>query len=204
MDTGFRAGFAGDFAFGDLIAPQPDGKVLFVGGFGHPTHLSFNRFGIDGTADAAYPPKLDTVYPGALLVESDHSVLIAGPGGVERVIDSALFFRGEVALGNGVDYLVLPNGNEFGYYAVLSDARYIYHFGLGYEYVFNSNDGTGGVYFYDFASGHFFYTSPTFPFPYLYDFTLQAVLYYYPSLGSSNPPNVRYFYNFTAGGLITL
>ena len=38
----------------------------------------------------------------------------------------------------------------------------------------------GGVYFYDFTSGGFFYTSVEFAFPYLYDFSLDSVVYYYP------------------------
>ena len=114
------------------------------------------------------------------------------------------FFTGETALGNGVYYLELPGtGNVFGYYAYLSDPRYLYHFGFGYEYLFDAGDGADGVYFYDFASGDFFYTSPGFPFPYLYDFRLNALLYYYPSLGSPTPSFVRYFYNFTTGQIIT-
>ena len=75
------------------------------------------------------------------------------------------FFGDEVALSNGVYYLQLPNGNPFGYYAFLEDPRLLYHFDLGYEYVFDAADGHGGVYLYDFKSSTFFYTSQTFPFP---------------------------------------
>ena len=118
------------------------------------------------------------------------------------------FFTGQTLLGNGVYYLLFPNGNYFGYYSYLSDPNYIYHFDLGYEYIFNANDGQDGVYFYDFASSDFFYTSPTFPFPYLYDFGLNSVLYYYPDPNpidnyghyTSNP---RYFYDFATGQIIT-
>jgi hypothetical protein len=77
------------------------------------------------------------------------------------------FFTNEVSLGNGVYYLQFPNGTPFGYYSYLSDPRWIYHFDLGYEYWFDANDGQGGIYFYDLASNTFFYTSPSFPFPYL-------------------------------------
>ena len=90
------------------------------------------------------------------------------------------FFTGEVALNNGGYYLQFPSGNPFGYYSYLADPHYVYHFDLGYEYVFDANDGVGGVYLYDFKSNGFFYTSPVFPFPYLYDFALNTVLYYYP------------------------
>ena len=116
------------------------------------------------------------------------------------------FFNGESALENGVYYLQLPSGNPFGYYSYLTpDPTYFYHFDLGYEYWFDAADGQGGIYLYDFASDTFFYTSPAFPFPYLFDFKLNAVLYYYPdtaNLGhyTSNP---RYFYDFGTGGIIT-
>src|ERR1022692_1824743 len=115
------------------------------------------------------------------------------------------FFTGEVALSNGVYYLQFPNGNLFGYYSYLSDPHYIYHFDMGYEYLFDANDGQSGIFFYDFASSTFFYTSPSFPFPYLYDFSLHALLYYYPD--TNNPgrytSNPRYFYNFATGKIIT-
>ena len=116
------------------------------------------------------------------------------------------FFSGEVSVGNGVYYLQFPNGTPLGYYAYLSDPRFIYHFDMGYEYWFDANDGHAGIFFYDFASGHFFYTSPSFPFPYLYDFSLHTILYYYPDpahLGryTSNP---RYFYNFATHQIITM
>ena len=81
-------------------------------------------------------------------------------------------------------YLSLPNGNPFGYYAYLYDPHYVYHFDMGYEYVFDAADGKGGMYLYDFKSGGFFYTSPTFAFPYLYDFSLNTALYYYPDPGN--------------------
>ena len=115
------------------------------------------------------------------------------------------FFNGETLVSNGVYYLAFPNGNFFGYYSFLTDPAYIYHFDLGYEYVFDANDGNDGVYFYDFASSDFFYTSPTFPFPYLYDFNLKTVLYYYanPNLAGHYTTNPRYFYDFAAGTIIT-
>src|SRR5882724_1574521 len=116
------------------------------------------------------------------------------------------FFSGEVSLGNGVYYLQFPNGTPFGYYAYLTDQNFIYHFDLGFEYLFDANDANHGIFFYDFMSNHFFYTSPSFPFPYLYDFSLNTVLYYYPD--PNNPghytTNPRYFYNFATGQIITM
>ena len=108
-----------------------------------------------------------------------------------------------MALTKGVYYLQFPNTDYFGYYTFLDDPRYVYHFDLGYEYVFDAKDRQNGVYLYDFASGGFFYTSPTFPFPYLYDFGLKSVLYYYPvNFAGRYSSNPRYFYNFSTGQII--
>jgi hypothetical protein len=116
------------------------------------------------------------------------------------------FFMGEVPLSNGVYYLQFPNGTPFGYYSYLTDPHFIYHFDMGFEYWFDANNADRGIFFYDFMSNHFFYTSPSFPFPYLYDFSLNTVLYYYPD--PHNPgrytTNPRYFYNFATGQIITM
>ena len=124
---------------------------------------------------------------------------------ITRLASHPTFFDGEVSVGNAVNYLAFANGNYFGYYGYLSNENYIFHFDLGYEYVFDANDGQGGIYLYDFASGTFFYTSPVFPFPYLYDFTLDAVLYYFPD--TTNPghytTNPRYFANLATGEIFT-
>ena len=116
------------------------------------------------------------------------------------------FFIGQTDLDNGVKYLSFPNGFFFGFYSFLTDPHFIYHFDLGYEYVFDARDGQGGVFLYDFKSQDFFYTSQTFSFPYLYDFNLGAVLYYYPD--RSNPgrysgPTTRYFFNFRTNQIIS-
>ena len=115
------------------------------------------------------------------------------------------FFTGEAALSDGVYYLAFSNGNYFGYYSYLSDPHYLYHFDLGYEYVFDAADGESGVYLYDFTSSDFFYTSPSFPFPYLFDFGLDSVVYYYPdpsNPGHYNTDGYRFFYVFSTGQII--
>ena len=113
------------------------------------------------------------------------------------------FFNGETALGGGWYYLQFANGTPFGYYNYLPDQHFIYHLDLGFEYLFDGQGG--GIYFYDFASNSFFYTSPS-TFPYLYDFSLNAWLYYLPDF--NNPGryshNPRWFYNFATGQWITL
>ncbi len=116
--------------------------------------------------------------------------------------NSGAFFSGASSLGNDVYYLGFSNGNYFGYYSYLSNPNYLYHFDMGYEYVFNAKDGQAGVYLYDFKSGTYFYTSPNFPFPYMYDFSRQSVVYYYPSAGNAghyNTNGARYFYDTKTG-----
>ena len=116
----------------------------------------------------------------------------------------AAFFSGETALANGVYYLKFPSGNPFGYYSYLPDPHYVYHFDLGYEYVFDSTDANA-VYFYDFASGHFWFTGAN-VFPYVYDFGLKTWLYDYPDAQRADhyTTNPRYFYNFSTGQIIEL
>jgi hypothetical protein len=124
--------------------------------------------------------------------------------GYDLIVHPA-FFNGETALGGGWYYLQFPNGTPFGYYSYLSDQHFIYHIDLGFEYLFDANDANHAIYFYDFASSSFFYTSPTL-FPDLYDFSLNAWLYYLPD--PSNPGrythNPRWFFNFATGQWITL
>ena len=117
---------------------------------------------------------------------------------VTSATNPGAFFSGATSLGKGVYYLGFSGGNYFGYYSYLSDPNYIYHFDMGYEYVFNAYDGKKGIYLYDFKSGGYFYTSPEFPFPYLYDFSRNSVVYYYPdskNAGHYNTNGVRYFYD---------
>ena len=129
-------------------------------------------------------------------------------GVIRRIVPAGdlSFFAGASALGNGVDYLSFADGRFFGYYAFLSDPSYLYHFDLGYEYVFDAADGSSGIYLYDFKSNGFFYTSLAFPFPYLYDFTLGTVLYYFPDStrpGRYNTDGTRYFYDFATSTVIS-
>lgn len=140
---------------------------------------------------------------------ADAHVYGTGDGGgfstIFKLLSHPAYFDGQVGLDSGVYYLTFSSGNPFGYYSFLADANYIYHFDLGYEYVFDAADGNSGVYLYDFQSQDFFYTSPTFPFPYLYDFGLNTVLYYYPdptNTGHYNTDGYRFFYRFDTGQII--
>ena len=78
-----------------------------------------------------------------------------------RVSPHPAFFNGEIALGGGWLLSQFPNGTPFGYYSYLPDQHFIYHIDLGFEYLFDANDANHGIYFYDFASSSFFYTSPS-------------------------------------------
>ncbi len=114
------------------------------------------------------------------------------------------FFAGEVALKDGSYYLEFPNGTFFGYYDHLPNTMAIHHVDLGYEYI--QSDGVEGkLSMYDFTSGHWWYTSSSL-FPYLYDFTLSAWIYYSPN--TQNPghytANPRYFSNLKTGVIFTM
>ncbi len=165
------------------------------------TLYSFTGFGDGSRPEAPLVQAPDGTFYGTTTMGGT-----AGDGTVFRLQVYPRFFWDAVALSNGVYYLAFPDNQYFGYYSHLYDPNYIYHFDLGYEYVFEANDGRAGVYLYDFKSSDFFYTSPTFPFPYLYDFNLSTVLYYYPdpdNPGHYNTNGIRYFYDFATGKIIT-
>ena len=170
--------------------------------------LSYQWYDGSGAISGATGATYSTATAGSYYVAVSNAYGTATSDAVTLALSASshpAFFDGEAALGSGVYYLAFSNGNVFGYYAYLSDSAYIYHYDLGYEYVFDAADGNNGLYLYDFASSDFFYTSPTFPFPYLYDFNLNTVLYYFPD--STNPGHYtsspRYFYNFNTGAIIT-
>ena len=233
QDTSFAPQFEAGATFSSLVV-QSNGKIV-VGGYTTNyamapvdnfsqivTAAGVRRLNTDGTQDTSFSTGTGADQYGSVnitLVTPDSSVLVAGNfgafDGVPRAQVAELngdggldlpLFNGEATLGNGVYYLSLPDGNPFGYYSFLSNPYYLYHFDLGYEYVFPSTDGDDGVYLYDFKSGGFFYTSSTFPFPYLYDFSLNTVLYYYPdpaNPGRYNTNGYRFFYRFDNGQIIT-
>lgn len=115
---------------------------------------------------------------------------------------AASFFAGEVSLGSGVEYLQFPRGALFGYYTFVASSIF-YHYDMGYE-AFVPGSGAD-IYLYDFTSGHWWYTS-TALFPDLYDFTLNAWIYYFPDTKNSGhyTANPRYFSNLTTGKIFTM
>ena len=114
------------------------------------------------------------------------------------------FLTGETALTNGIYYLQFPGGKQFGYFSYLgTGGSTIFHFDLGYEYIIPG--ASNAAYLYDFKSGHVWYTTPA-SFPYLYDFTLRAYLYYFPDAGSAGhyTADPRYFVNLSTQQIFTM
>ena len=203
-DTTLVQGSDGNFygtTPGSPLGATEYGTLFRVTPAGAFTTLYTFTYGSDGT----YPSSLIQGSDGNFYGTTGEPDALTG-GTIFQLTVHPAFFEGETALGNGIYYLMFPNGDYFGYYSFLTDPDYIYHFDLGYEYVFDANDSQGGVYFYDFASSDYFYTSPTFPFPYLYDFGLNSVVYYYPdpnNPGHYNTDGMRDFYVFSTGQIIT-
>ncbi len=112
------------------------------------------------------------------------------------------FFAGEDALSSTIYYLQFPDGSLFGFYEYLSSSI-LYHFDMGYEAFIPSTGGQ--IYFYDFASEHWWYTSSGL-FPYLYDFTLNTFIYYLPDTKNAGhyTTNPRYFSNLTTRMIFTM
>ena len=116
------------------------------------------------------------------------------------------FFSGEVQLPNPSPtatqlknsdfyYLQFGNGTVFGYYND-NYFPFIYHTTLGWEYV--DDGGNGQVYLFDNISNHFWYTSSTL-YPYVYDFTLNAWLFY----DTTSSVSKRYFFNTSTNSWFT-
>jgi hypothetical protein len=100
------------------------------------------------------------------------------------------FFQGETSIGGG--FWNLP---FFGTYAYFPNQLEIYHTTLGEELLFTTTDANRGIYMVDVPSGDIWYTSPSL-YPYFYDFTANAWLYYYTNTGNGTKGS-RSFYNFT-------
>ncbi len=130
---------------------------------------------------------------------------LTGQANLALTVGAPPFFNGAVPLSNGVYFLRFPgNNNVFGYFT-FQYYPVLFHFDLGFEYVFEADNAQNGLFLYDFASGSFFYTAAVFPFPYLYDFSLNAVLYYFPDPNNPeryNTNGTRFFFNYATGQII--
>jgi uncharacterized repeat protein (TIGR01451 family) len=161
---------------------------------------------------SSYPPVTVTVNVAATASSPQvNQVSVSGGGSLSASASDSTtitqsghpaFFAGEDALGNGVYYLQLPGGNPFGYYTYLANG-WIYQFDMGYESI---SPGVGQtVYLWDLSTGHWWYTSTSL-FPYMYDFTLNTWIYYFPDPKNAGhyTTNPRYFDNLTTGQIFTM
>ena len=229
VDTSFSASVQGGIEGGDddgvnAIIVEADGTIVVGGRFtmvNGQERQGLAHLNADGSLDLFTGNETGVnFYLNALAQQPDGRVLLGGDftsvDGVQRNYVARLtsggtpdFFGGGVSVGGGFYYLQFPDGTPFGYYNLAGNGYafpYFFHADLGMEYFFDANDGQGGIYLYDFASSTFFYTSPVFPWPYLYDFTLNSVLYYYPdpnNPGHYNIDGVRSFYDFNTGTIIS-
>jgi uncharacterized repeat protein (TIGR01451 family) len=160
---------------------------------------------------SSYPPITVTVNVAANATSPQVNQVSASGGGspganatnsATVTASAPAFFAGSVNGGGGFEFLQFPDGIDFGYYAFVGGG-WLYHLDMGYESVV-AGPGTG-VYFWDLASGHWFYTDAA-TFPYLFDFTLNAWLYYFPDTQSPGryTTNPRYFSNLTTGAIFTM
>ena len=190
VDTSFNAYANGTTA----ILAEADGTIVIGGTFvfvDNETRNGLAHLNADGTLDPFLPLEVGVTGTGsvaALAQQPDGRLVVGGhftslDGVAHNQIarfsngGTPAFFAGNVSVGSGFYYLQFANGNPFGYYNLAGSGYafpYFFHDDLGLEYFFDADDGLGGAYLYDFASSTFFYTSPTYSWPYLYDFTLNS------------------------------
>jgi hypothetical protein len=157
-------------------------------------NTSFNTTPLNTLAPGTYVCNLTVSGTGATAAQLTATLTVSAPA----------LFTNEVALGGGVFYLQFPDNVPFGYFSYVS-STFLYHLDMGYESVVSAHDTSNGIYLYDLKSGHWWYTSAAL-FPYLYDFTLNGFIYYFPS--TTNPghysTNPRYFVNLTTNQIFTM
>ncbi len=228
----FTGGSDGEFPGGRLVEGGDGNFYGLTGGTTEPVYQPARRTADVAPAPGAIiapPPVSATVYritPQGVLTSlyassSPFSGFVLGSDGnfygtaLEdngsvfelSIVSHPAFFAYQAPLGDGLYYLSFASGNAFGYYTFQTDPNYLYHLDLGPEYFVDAKDGKDGLYLYDFRSNGFFYTSPTFPFPYLYDFNLQSVVYLFPDPANAGryattADAKRYFYDFATGKII--
>ncbi len=222
--SGVEAISAGeDYSLAIIPNVGATGQTITFGALS-PESLGASPFTVSATASSGLPvafasnnPAVCTVSGDTVTVVGDGTCLITAsqPGNaiyaaappVAQTLTvgaaaPAAFFTGEIPLGSGVYYLQFPDNLLFGYYNFPSSSI-IYHYDLGFEAFIPGS--AADVYFYDFTSGHWWYTSATL-FPYLYDFSLNTWIYYFPSTTNTGhyTTNPRYFSNLTTGKIITM
>jgi hypothetical protein len=183
--------------------------TLTVNGSGFVSGAAVNWNGIAQPTTFVSASRLTAAISASLIATSGAGyVSVTGGGKLSNALAftiqaaPAAFFTGQVSLGSGVEYLQFPDSAVFGYYTFVSSTIF-YHYDMGYEAFVPGS--ASDLYLYDFASGHWWYTSNTL-FPYLYDFSLKTWIYYFPNTQSAGhyTTNPRYFSNLTTGQIFTM
>jgi hypothetical protein len=198
----YTASFNTRYQLTTAVSPTGSGSVTPGGGFyDSGSGVPINAVPNGGYAFSNWTGSVAS--PGS----ASTTVTMAGPMTVTAnftaVSNHPAFFSGEANLGGGIYYLQFQDGNPFGYYTY-AGSGWTYHFDMGYEYVVPTSSGSG-VYLWDLASGHWWYTNSS-QFPYLYDFTLNTWMYYFPDTKNAGryTTNPRYFDNLTSGQIFTM
>jgi virginiamycin B lyase len=210
------------------VTTGPDGALWFTVDQGNQIERITTTGVISEAANTTYTPDGITVGPDGALWVTELGPYI----GRVAIEQPDAFFTGQQLLSPVLKYLQFQDGNPFGYYAFLSGSAStanatLVHADLGEEYVAAgsathvvigcSSSGpespcsdplvslVGALYLYDFASGHWWYTSSA-EFPFLYDYTLNAWIYYFPNSQSAGhyTSNPRSFANMTTGQTFTM
>ena len=167
-------GYGGPNGSGTIFQITPAGVLTSLYAFSAPS--SQEPF---GNADGVLPSGGLTLGSDGNFYGATTSGGTSGAGTIFKlaVISHPAFFTGQSALGNGVYHLTFPDGNYFGYYSYLADRAYIYHFDLGYEYVFDAADGNERSLPLRLRQQQLLlHELRTFPFPYLYRLRLELGL----------------------------
>jgi hypothetical protein len=192
----------------NAITAGPDGALWFTDYYRN----NIARATVDG-ALTMYPVPTQNSEPLAIASGPDGAVWFAERMGYQIgravLVQPNAFFTGEQIASAEWNYLQFQNGNPFGYFGFVEGSAStmsatLYHADLGDEYV-TEGATSGSLYMYDFTSGHWWYTSASL-FPDLYDFTLNAWIYYFPNTSSPGhyTTNPRYFSNLTTGQIFTM
>jgi hypothetical protein len=183
---GFLGGVAVDGSDNVYVADSSTIRQIAPGGVVTTLAGTAGQYGsTDGTGSAAR-----FRFPGGIAVDVSNRVYVADSYNdtIRKGTPPLDLFSGSVV---GANLKLSP---WFGYYAY-GVYPLVYEYNLGYEYTFDA--GSGGVYLYDYTSGHFWYTQSTY-FPFVYDFSLNCFLYYY----QANTPH-RHFYSYGTNAVIT-
>ena len=201
--------YAANAADNTIVMYTPNGTPSYFAssGLDQPSEMAFDAAGNLYVANFG-SNAIVKITPGGVTTPFATTGL-SGPTGL-ALAPIPSFFDGEAYLGDGAYYLRFANGNYFGYYSFLSDFRYIYHYDLGYEFVFDAADGKSGVYLsLRFRQQNVFLHLAHLPVPVPVRFQLEnrAVLLPEPERGRAlqyeRQTCRRYFYDFATGKVIT-